>query len=793
MQEKMINLSVIVPVYNIEKYVDKCLKSLINQTYKDMEIIVVDDGSTDNSGIICDKYKEKLENILIIHKENNGLVSARKTGLEYAKGKYVTYVDGDDWIDTDAYERIMEIMNKYCPDIVTCGFVEEFSNKSELHIDYVTTGLYKGTELKEVYSRMLHDERYDDSGIRPNVWSKVFKRELLIPAQNNVDNEIKLGEDMACSYPALLMAKSIFVSDLCVYHYRRRDDSMTYDRDMSYFENIGRLYKFLRDQFKDIKFKKVMIEQLNRYMRFLLEMGMNDFDIHKKEVPERIVINSHFYLFPFQNFNEGDKVIIYGAGRVGQDYWSQINRSTWLKVVGWSDSNIPKYNAEGFPVQELQECIKNNYDYIIIAVLKKDVAQQIMNDLTENGIPENKIRWYLPLKVEKYSPEKKKIAFVIHRYGKDVNGGAETHCYELAKRLKKYYAVDILTSCAMSVGPWDNYFDEGLSFEDGIRIRRFKVEREQNNEIAGQLYQQMINNELIDLNAYFEENGPYCPQLIDYIRENYKKYQTIIFFSYGTYLSSIGFQLGIDNGIFIPTAHEIQSISSDSYKKVFEGVRGFIFNSFEEAQMVRSVHSNDKKKYMITCFGLDKVDIDKLNLLNIEYDFKYIIYVGRISNSKNCKELFDYFIRYKKDNPSELKLVLVGKIDNDITVPDNKDIVYAGFVSEKRKLALISKAEFLVNNSVNESLSIVILESMMLGKPIIVNEKCDVMKGQCVRSNAGLYYSTYHEFEGTINYLLTHNNEYNIMSQNGKKFVENNYMWDSIIDNIHEFIETYKK
>lgn len=118
MAENNILVSVIVPVYNVENYIEKCLESIVNQTYKNLQIILVDDGSTDKSGEICDKYVKMDERVEVIHKENNGLVSARKSGIVRAKGIYTVNVDGDDWIETDAIEKYVMISNKYHPDII---------------------------------------------------------------------------------------------------------------------------------------------------------------------------------------------------------------------------------------------------------------------------------------------------------------------------------------------------------------------------------------------------------------------------------------------------------------------------------------------------------------------------------------------------------------------------------------------------------------------------------------------------------------------------------------------------
>ena len=787
----MVELSVIVPIYKVEKYLKQCVNSILAQTYTDFELILVDDGSPDGSGSICDSYAQKDQRVKAIHKENGGLVSARKAGIAASSGKYVTYVDGDDWISSNTYEVLMKVIKQYQVDVVTAGFIEEFETDSREYHDLMMPGYYsKEGMIKCMYGSMIHEEGAGDSGLRPNVWSKIFRREIFYDCQMSVDERINYGEDMACSYPALLRAESVYVTDECLYHYRRRAGSMTNDSQVDYFEQIGVLYKDLSKIFRTYKqLSKVLMEQLNRYMKFLLDKG--EHDVLNGIVGGCKTVKKPYYLFPYEMVEKSSKVIIYGAGIVGQDFVSQLNHGNYAKVVAWVDKKYAEFVEKGLAVSSIDSCTTEKYDYIVIAILKENIAEEIRLQLLKKGVLASKIIWKPPVKVRQIVPKKKKIAFAIHRYGKEVNGGAELHCRVLAQHLRAIYDVEILTSCALDVNPWDNYYKEGTETIDDIVVRRFEVKKHQDSVFAGQLYQKMNLNKLQDRNQYFEENGPYCPDLIAYIKENYKEYQAVIFFSYGTYISSLGLQTGLDNGLFIPTVHEDTSIRSLSYKKVFQGVQGFLYNSYEEREMVRSVFDNANKKEMVTCIGIDEVDIEKLDTLENKKYGNYIIYVGRISTSKNCHKLFEYFLRYKQENPSDLKLVLIGKVD-DVSIPSNRYIVHAGFVSEKEKMALIRGAKFLVNHSINESLSLVILESMILGRPVVVNGNCAVMKGQCLRSNAGLYYENYLEFEGVINYLLTHKEVRAAMGKNGISFVKQNYIWPVVIKNVSNFIETYR-
>ena len=165
----------------------------------------------------------------------------------------------------------------------------------------------------------------------------------------------------------------------------------------------------------------------------------------------------------------------------------------------------------------------------------------------------------------------------------------------------------------------------------------------------------------------------------------------------------------------------------------------------------------------------------------------YITYAGRIDESKGCGEMFRYFEVYKRQYGGALKLVLMGKAVMDI--PKYPDIISLGFVSDETKFAVMASAKALVLFSQFESLSMVVLESMMMGRPVLVNGKCEVLKGHCTRSNAGLYFTTYQEFAGTLNYLLTHPAQYGTMRKNAVKYVEENYRWERIVEAIYQLIE----
>lgn len=385
----------------------------------------------------------------------------------------------------------------------------------------------------------------------------------------------------------------------------------------------------------------------------------------------------------------------------------------------------------------------------------------------------------------------KRIAIVCQRYGLEVNGGAELLCRQFAEKLSASYDVEVFTTCAVDYMTWKNQYQDGIETLNGIKIIRFPVERQRNinkfNKLSEKIFfdpKHTLEQEL----EWIDEQGPYCPKLVEYILENRTQYQVILFMTYLYYLTAKCIAKGMENAILIPTAHDEPPIYLKYYQNVFINPKGIIYNTTEEKEFVEKKFQNDKIPSIVAGVGVEIPDVSLL--INAKEKFgldQYIVYVGRIDESKGCKTLFNYFIEYKKRNPSFLKLALLGKPVMDI--PKTQDIISLGFVNEEDKIVVMRDSFALVLASEFESLSMVVLESMALHRPVLVNGKCKVLKGHCTKSNAGLYFTNYFEFEYTLNYLLSHPAEYEAMQENAVKYVRENYRWDKIIQNISALIE----
>lgn len=246
--------SIIVPIYKIERYLPECIDSVLCQTCTDYELILVDDGSPDNCPQICDQYARKNHQIKVVHKENGGLVSARKAGLAIASGDYAMCLDGDDFLHKDCLNKVNAIINKYNPDVVCFGcvlFSKNTQKENPVYCPYY--GFYNRQNIEDsLFPQFIHS--CTEKRFPPVVWSKVFKMELYRKYQNKVSSDISMGEDSACTYPLISNCNSMSIMEDCLYYYRQIPTSMTkalkpldwdnYDKVFSIYEREIDLDKY---------------------------------------------------------------------------------------------------------------------------------------------------------------------------------------------------------------------------------------------------------------------------------------------------------------------------------------------------------------------------------------------------------------------------------------------------------------------------------------------------------------------------------------------------------------------
>lgn len=243
-----IKVSIIVPVYNTHLYLGNCLDSLKSQSLEDIEIILVNDGSQDNSGDICDSYAKKDHRIRVIHQKNQGQTKARIAGLKIARGEYIHFVDSDDWLDKKMEEIMYNHAKENNADIVTCDSVFHKGKEEIAARQLFDAGVYNKQRLvDEVYPRMIYSGKFFYFGIYAAMWNKLFKRELIIPNIENINPAVRIGEDGLATFACFLDAQTVVITKDTLYHYRDdNSDSLTRSYCWEQFDSALLLIAYLR-------------------------------------------------------------------------------------------------------------------------------------------------------------------------------------------------------------------------------------------------------------------------------------------------------------------------------------------------------------------------------------------------------------------------------------------------------------------------------------------------------------------------------------------------------------------
>jgi glycosyltransferase involved in cell wall biosynthesis len=375
-----------------------------------------------------------------------------------------------------------------------------------------------------------------------------------------------------------------------------------------------------------------------------------------------------------------------------------------------------------------------------------------------------------------------KLAIVVQRYGADINGGAELHARYIAERLARHHSVEVLTTCARDYVTWANELPPGLGEVRGIPVRRFPVAHERSARTFGLRSERVFRerHSLQDEIGWLDSEGPASPALVRYLDRTRRDFDYFIFFSYRYYHSYHGIRRVPERAVLVPTAERDPAVGLALFPPVLRGVRAIMFNSLEEQRMLRHVAGTDATPSTVVGVGSDvpaQTDPSRFRRRS-GLDRPFVIYIGRIDENKGCPELFDYFLRFVRAVPSNLDLVLIGK--SLLPIPEHPRIHHLGFVDDEEKFDALAAAEALIMPSYFESLSMVALEAWALGKPVLANGRCDVLKGQSIRSNAGLYYETFPEFAEALQAIVSSESLKRGLGRNGQTYFHEHYAWPVI-------------
>lgn len=387
--------------------------------------------------------------------------------------------------------------------------------------------------------------------------------------------------------------------------------------------------------------------------------------------------------------------------------------------------------------------------------------------------------------------QKEKIAFVCQRYGLEVNGGSELHCRQVAERLASFYDVTVYTTCAEDYNTWRNYYSPGEEILNGVRVKRFPVDKERDPERFGEISPKVLDGSQKTAEqeeSWLEEQGPVCQRALKAVAQEAGQYRAVFFMTYLYYLTAHGMRLNLSNAMLIPTVHDEPPVYLRCYDSVFANARAIVWNTETEKRFAnkRFPFLKDKPGEIVGV-GIEKPPrMEGLELPKPLEKEQYLVYAGRIDESKGCGDMIRFFEAYSKTHGG-LKLALIGK--EYMSIPDSPQVVRLGFVSDEMKMTVMANSLALVLFSRFESLSMVTLESMLMGRPVLVTGQCEVLKEHCIRSKAGLWFDNYPEFVSEIDFLLSHPEIYQQMRKNGIQYVNENYGWDTIMKKYQRLIQ----
>lgn len=377
-------ISVIVPVYNVGKYLKESIESIQRQTYENLQIILVDDGSTDDSGDICDFYAERDSRIEVIHQENQGITYTRKVGLKKAKGTYIGFVDGDDTIDECMYEFLCKKLEESDADFIHSGYYE--NNREIIPFKDGVMELYE-SKGKFLCTSVLGETAY----LTPSIWSKLFRADFIRNCFSKVPDKISYGEDFISLCVCVLEAKRFVLLAKAYYHYRIRNDSLTRRDFVCMSRDYVQLYEALCDlarmynNFGDLEYA------LKKFLFY------NLLAVVQREIRDVFPIATYRFVDLEKIMNK--EIILYGAGVVGKSLFTQISRYKSCRIVAWVDKKTPPPPDEDIVIESPSVLKERKYDLILLAVRDEKIAAEIKKELCDKGVDEQKVLWSMPEKL----------------------------------------------------------------------------------------------------------------------------------------------------------------------------------------------------------------------------------------------------------------------------------------------------------------------------------------------------------------------------------------------------------
>jgi glycosyltransferase involved in cell wall biosynthesis len=423
-----------------------------------------------------------------------------------------------------------------------------------------------------------------------------------------------------------------------------------------------------------------------------------------------------------------------------------------------------------------------------------------------------------------------RIAFIVQRYGSEVLGGSEQLCRLVAERLAHQHEVEVLTTCARDYVTWKNEYTEGTDRVRGVTVRRFATTRTRDQDSFNRYSDWIFNNahSRNDEMEWLKQQGPWAPGMTEYLRRHHQQYDVLIFFTYLYAPTVLGIEVNPGRSILVPTAHDEPAIRLDIFKDVFgraaalcyltDSERRFVQSSFHDRPLLEELmgvgvdipqqqpyprmpqpqEEEERPGNDDTQEAAEPADPDRTteedttvrewpsHLMARGSVFRrrhrlhgpVALYGGRIDPGKGCEELIEYFASYVKEG-GEATLVLMGA--KLMALPEEPYIRFAGMLNESERVQALEAATVVVCPSPFESLSLLALEAMSVGTPVLVNGRSEVLVEHCVRGNAGLWYADRNEFIECLQLLVRDARLRAALGRNGRDYVRRHYRWEVVL------------
>ena len=353
-------VSIVVPIFRIEKFLPNCIDSIISQKYKNIEIILVNDGSDDQCPEICDSYAKNDPRIRVLHQDNSGLVEARKSGSRIAAGKYITFVDGDDWILDHHIQELVESIGD--SDLCITSFQKDFLGKRSINKNYFKDGVYEKNQLDSlIFPEAISAKNFFCHGVSTYYWNKLFITKKLIPILENADKEIIMGEDSCVVFPYIYSSSKIVFISRDSYVYRQRQDSII-KTPKNVFEEFKRLSKMFISLSNGLSKKLIDYElkrQINEYFIFSIFTRTGG------------ILDLNGKVLDMFLSKEAQKILLVSTGSLGQIMHAKLKKYFPNKIVGWIDEDFEESIKSGLDVVKQESTNNIDYECVLIASLNQ--------------------------------------------------------------------------------------------------------------------------------------------------------------------------------------------------------------------------------------------------------------------------------------------------------------------------------------------------------------------------------------------------------------------------------------